>query len=119
MNLSTQSPDHDNPDSLTLDTAARNLESLGSPKRLAVFRLLIKAGPAGLPVGEVQRALEIAPSTLTHHIGHLVQCGLIDQVKEGRVLRCIANYRQMTQLIEYLLSECCQGSDPCGVTDCE
>lgn len=53
------------------DTAARLLSELGAPTRLAVVRLLVRAGPDGLVVGESQRLLEVPASTLSHHIAHL------------------------------------------------
>jgi len=98
-----------NLDSVSLEEAASALESLGNPTRLAIFRLLIKSGGEGLAVGRVQQSLSVAPSTLTHHINHLMQRGLISQVREGRVLRCTPNYTRMKTLIDFLLEECCQG----------
>ncbi|MEZ5557057.1 MAG: helix-turn-helix domain-containing protein [Pseudomonadales bacterium] len=98
---------------LSLEHAAQALESLGNPTRLGIFRLLVRAGAGGLPVGGVQQSLGIAPSTLTHHIAHLVQRGLVIQQREGRVLRCLANYQQMAAVIDFLMAECCQGVSGC------
>jgi len=92
-----------------LADTARALESLGSPVRLEIYRLLVKTGPKGLAVGEIQHQLEIAGSTLSHHISHLVQNHLVHQIREGRVLRCHANYQRMNQLIRFLSEECCSG----------
>lgn len=94
---------------ISLETAAMALESLGNPTRLAIFRLLVRAGAEGLPVGHIQQALDVPPSTLTHHIGHLVQRGLVSQVREGRILRCLANYEQMSDVLAFLTAECCRG----------
>jgi len=74
------------------DTAARCLAELGQPTRLAVYRLLVEAGPEGLPVGAIGRTLEVAPSTLSHHLSHLVWSGLVAQRRQGRSLRCTARY---------------------------
>ena len=93
-----------------LEAHARQLESLGNPTRLAVFRLLVKAGPGGLPVGEIQRRLEIAASTLSHHLAHLVQNDLVVQQREGRVLRCRPNFERMASLLAFLAEECCRES---------
>jgi len=90
-------------------TAARCLCELGNPTRLAIFRLLIKAGPAGLAVGDIQRHLGVAKSTLSHHIAHLVWAELIGQTREGRSLRCRANYARMDNLMAFLGAECCLG----------
>lgn len=95
---------------MDLDNAAQALESLGSPTRLAVFRALVKAGPDGLPVGELQAQLEIPGSTLSHHISHLVRNELVDQQRQGRVLRCTANFSSMNELLDFLTRECCTGS---------
>lgn len=96
------------------EIAAQCLESLGNTTRLEAFRLLVRAGDQGLPVGELQQRLSIPGSTLTHHLQHLVQRGLVIQQREGRVLRCCANYTAMTELISYLTEECCaDGNDAC------
>ena len=89
--------------------AARCLETLGHPTRLEAFRLLVKAGPEGLPVGEVMAHLEVPGSTLSHHIALLVRTGLVEQRREGRVLRCIANFALMDGLVGFLSDECCSG----------
>jgi DNA-binding transcriptional ArsR family regulator len=89
--------------------AAIALESLGNETRLTLFRLLVRAGPEGLPVGALKDHMGIPGSTLSHHIAHLVNAGLISQLREGRVLRCTANFDTMQALVSYLAEECCQG----------
>jgi DNA-binding transcriptional ArsR family regulator len=89
--------------------AARCLEKLGNPTRLEIFRLLVRAGPAGASVGEIQDRLGIPGSTLSHHISHLVNAGLVGQEREGRVLRCTPNLDLMDRLIGFLTEECCAG----------
>ncbi len=89
--------------------AARLLEKLGNPTRLEIVRLLVRAGPRGLSVGEVRRHLGIPASTLSHHILHLVSAGLIHQEREGRVLRCQAQYDVLRSLVDLLTEECCVG----------
>ena len=88
-------------------TAAAALESLGNETRLRIFRTLVRAGPTGSPVGSLKDRLDIPGSTLSHHIGHLVSAGLMDQNREGRTLRCTANFRTMRALVDYLVAECC------------
>lgn len=92
---------------MELEQAARCLEKLGNPTRLAIFRLLVKAGDRGLPVGEIQEHLGVPASTLSHHVAHLVNVGLVSQAREGRVLRCTPNFPLMDALIGFLTSECC------------
>ena len=94
---------------MDLNHAARCLERLGHPTRLEVFRLLVRAGEGGLAVGEIQEHLEIPASTLSHHLAHLVNAGLVRQSREGRVLRCTPNFALMNQLLGFLTEECCAG----------
>ena len=103
----------------TLVEAAAQLESLGNPTRLSIYRLLVKAGPVGLPVGEIQRRLGVPASTLSHHLANLVQNDLVAQVREGRVLRCMPNFERMGELLKFLTDECCldMGGE-CGTNSC-
>src|SRR5690348_9693905 len=94
---------------MEIDELANCLERLGNPTRLAIFRLLVKAAPHGLPVGEIQSRLRIPGSTLSHHILFLVGSGLIHQEREGRVLRCKANIALMQEIVAALTAECCVG----------
>lgn len=92
---------------MKLEDAAEQLAELGHTTRLGIYRVLVKAGSQGLPVANVQQHLDVPSSTLSHHINRLVRVGLIKQVREGRVLRCFAQYEQLTQLIGFLSDECC------------
>lgn len=94
---------------MELEQAAKCLAELGSPSRLEAFRLLVKAGPEGLAVGEIQNRLGIPASTLSHHLAHLVSAGLISQEREGRVLRCRVEYEVITGVLEFLMKDCCAG----------
>jgi DNA-binding transcriptional ArsR family regulator len=100
---------------MKLDDAAAHLEALGNPTRLKIYRALIRAGAAGLPVGRLQDKLKIAPSTLSHHIKALVVVGLVTQVREATTLVCHANYEVMRSLVDFLVSECC--ADATGDSD--
>jgi DNA-binding transcriptional ArsR family regulator len=92
---------------MKLDDAAAHLEALGNPTRLKIYRALIRAGMAGMPVGRLQDRLKIAPSTLSHHIKTLMTVGLISQVRESTTLVCHANYGIMQELVDFLVAECC------------
>jgi DNA-binding transcriptional ArsR family regulator len=92
---------------MKLDDAAAHLEALGNPTRLKIYRALVRAGTAGMPVGRLQDRLKIAPSTLSHHIKSLVVVGLVTQVREGTTLLCHANYEVMRGLVDFLVAECC------------
>lgn len=95
---------------MKLDDAAAHLEALGNPTRLKIYRALIRAGAAGMPVGRLQDRLKIAPSTLSHHIKSLVVVGLVTQVREATTLVCHANYDVMRELVDFLVAECCTDS---------
>ena len=92
---------------MKLDDAAAHLEALGNPTRLKIYRTLVRAGDAGLPVGRLQDRLKIAPSTLSHHIKALMVVGLINQVRNATTLVCHANYDVMRGLVDFLVAECC------------
>ena len=92
---------------MKLDTAALILSKIGNPTRLKIVRLLVKAGDQGMPVGAIQKKLQIPGSTLTHHIAHLKNAGLIRQQRQQATLICIMEYERLNQLISYLTDECC------------
>lgn len=92
---------------MKIDGAAARLEALGNPTRLRIYRALVRAGQAGMPVGRLQERLKIPPSTLSHHIKTLVSVGLVAQVRESTTLVCHANYDAMQRLVDFLVAECC------------
>ncbi len=92
---------------MKLEQAAKQLEALGNPTRLNLYRLLVRAGEAGRPVGSLQETLGIAASTLSHHLHRLVLTGLVTQERQATTLICRANYSAMNGLIGFLADECC------------
>ena len=88
---------------------ARSFSALGHDVRLSIFRLLVKAGEHGLRISDIGDQLNIAPSTLVHHLSSLVNAGLILQEKKGREVLNGVDYLAMNNLIEFLTSECCVG----------
>lgn len=93
----------------TSSPTARALAALGHDTRLAVFRLLVKAGEDGLNVGEIGQHLEQAPSTLAHHLSALVEAGLVVQERQGRTVINRVDYAAMRRMLDFLTSECCTG----------
>lgn len=93
--------------SLSLETAAAQLAELGHTTRLGIFRLLVKAGRQGLAVGDIQQALDIPNSTLSHHLSRLSKVGLMEQRREGRTLYCTLQFEQVEGLLGFLYDECC------------
>lgn len=92
---------------MTIDETAQCLESLGSPTRLRIYQALVRAGDAGLTVGRLQAMLDIAPSTLSHHVKSMVIVGLLRQERQATTLTCKANYEVMRALVDFLVAECC------------
>src|SRR5258708_3487797 len=90
------------------DTIAA-LAALAQDNRLDVFRLLVKAGPAGLAAGEVARKLKLAPNTLSFHFDRLRQAGLVTVRRESRSMIYSAQYDAMNALIGFLTENCCAG----------
>lgn len=97
---------------LRVAQAASTFAALGSEQRLSVLRILVRAGGAGIPIGELGARCGITGSTLTHHVKILSQAGLLQQTKRGRSIICAAvAYEQLHALSEFLLSECCADCD--------
>jgi len=94
------------------------LGALGQETRLAAFRTLVQAGPDGLSVGELRERLELAPATLTAHLNVLRAAGLVQDQREGRVIRVRADYARMDALVAYLTENCCAGAADCGPASC-
>ena len=93
--------------SMNIEQAAKQLEALGNPTRLEVYRTLVRAGGGGLPVGRLQEKLGIAASTLSHHLHRLILTGLVTQERQVTTLICRANYPAMDSLVGFLVDECC------------
>lgn len=100
---------------MNIEAAASQLEALGNPTRLTLYRILVRAGDNGLPVGKLQLKLDIPASTLSHHLKKLVDVGLVAQERQATTLITRANYPGMNALIGYLADECCvDASASCG-----
>ena len=92
---------------MNVEQAAKQLEALGNPTRLRVYRTLVRAGDDGLPVGSLQERIGIAASTLSHHLHRLILTGLVSQERQATTLICRANYPAMDALLDFLSAECC------------
>jgi DNA-binding transcriptional ArsR family regulator len=86
------------------------LAALAQDNRLEVFRLLVRAGPNGLPAGEIATALRLPPNTLTFHFDRLRMAGLVTVRREGRSMIYAAQYSTMNALLAYLTENCCSGN---------
>jgi DNA-binding transcriptional ArsR family regulator len=91
------------------EAAAERLAALGQATRLAIFRLLVQAGPAGMSAGTIGEKLSIPAPTLSFHLSHLSRVGLIRARQESRFIYYAADYAAMDDLLAYLTQNCCQG----------
>lgn len=95
--------------------AVAALKALAQDSRLAVYRLLVQAGPKGLAVGEIGARLRLPGATLTNHLNVLRHAGLVRDEREGRVIRCRADYPHMDALLGFLTENCCaDDAGACG-----
>lgn len=96
------------------------LAALSQENRLAIFRLLVQAGPDGLPAGHVAETLEIAPNALTFHFDRLRSAGLVTVRREGRSMIYAAQFETMNTLLGFLTENCCQGApEKCAPAVCK
>jgi DNA-binding transcriptional ArsR family regulator len=94
---------------LALPNAVELLSALAQGHRLAVFRLLVKAGPEGLPAGAIAREVGVRPNTLSTHLAILGHAGLVQSRREGRSVIYAADFAAMRGLMAFLVSDCCGG----------
>ena len=86
------------------------LAALAQDSRLDIFRLLVQAGPEGMPAGTVATALDLAPNTLTFHFDRLRTAGLVTVRREGRSMIYAAQFDKMNSLLGFLTENCCGGA---------
>lgn len=99
---------------MEVKSALSALSALAHEQRLAVFRLLIRAGPEGLIAGDIAAALDIRANTLSNNLNIMSAAGLIRSAREGRMIRYYADLDQMRALLEFLMQDCCGGNpDAC------
>ena len=83
--------------------------ALSQKTRLEVFRLLIRAGDAGMTAGEIGEALDVRQNTMSANLAVLLQSGLVRNEREGRVIRYFADMEGARELLTFLLADCCGG----------
>lgn len=98
-----------------MNAALAALSGLSQETRLAIFRLLVQRGPEGLPAGKIGARLGLPAATLSFHLAHLEQCGLLRAQRAGRMIIYSADYATMNNLMTYLTENCC-GGDPAACT---
>lgn len=90
------------------------LAALAQPTRLAIFRLLVSAGPEGVAAGAIAKKLKVSPATLSFHFRTLSHAGLVESRQDGRFVYYAANFTVMNGMVDYLTENCCSG-EACGV----
>ena len=83
-------------------------DSLSQDTRLRVFRLLVEYGPAGTPAGSLSESLDIPHNTLSFHLSHMSHAGLVVSRREGRSVIYSANFEFFSELIRYMVKDCCR-----------
>ena len=89
--------------------AVSALGALAQEHRLALFKLLVQAGPEGMPAGRIAEALGVPNSSLSFHLAQLTSAALITAQRQGRSLIYSADYATMNAVVGYLMENCCQG----------
>ena len=95
------------------------LAALAQDSRLAIFRLLVQAGPSGLSVGKIAEHVDIAAATMSFHLKELTLAGLLASRQEGRFVIYSANFAIMNELLGFLTDNCCGGNPCLAAAACE
>ncbi|MEK8090762.1 metalloregulator ArsR/SmtB family transcription factor [Thermithiobacillus plumbiphilus] len=98
---------------MEINNAITALGALAQENRLAIFRLLVQAGPTGLPAGQIGEQLGIPPATLSFHLSQLSHAGLLQSSRQGRSIIYVADYAAMNALLGFLTENCCAGQPSC------
>src|SRR5258705_8357849 len=94
------------------------LGALAHEHRLAIYRLLVEQGPAGLPAGAIGERVGLVPSSLTFHLQSLQRAGLIRQLRSSRQMIYSTDFGAMNELVGYLTDKCCSAADA-GAAECK
>ncbi len=100
------------------DHALEALAALAHSIRLSVFRLLVQAGPAGLPAGRIAELMDMPASSLSFHLKELHRAGLLSSRQDGRSIIYMAHFETMNALLGYLTENCCSGNPCSPVSTC-
>ena len=97
---------------MEIQIAISALAALAQETRLDVFRVLVQAGPEGLPAGAIGDVLGVPSATLSFHLKELKSAGIVSCARDGRSLIYSPNFSMMNDLIAFLTKNCCQGRKP-------
>ena len=96
---------------MDVEFALEALSALSHETRLWVFRLLVQAGPQGLPAGEIAEALGSRQNTMSSHLKTLAMAALVDSERDGKRVVYKANYETVRELVLFLMQDCCAGNN--------
>lgn len=94
---------------MEMKQAVQSLKALAQESRLAIFRLLVVAGPKGMAAGSIGEKLALPPATLSFHLAGLTRAGLVRSRQDGRFVIFSADFEGMGRLLAYLTEDCCAG----------
>jgi len=94
---------------MEMTQAVDALSALAQETRLGIYRLLVEAGPKGMPAGRIGEEMKLPPATLSFHLAHLVRAGLARSRQEGRFVIYSTDFQSMNALVAYLTENCCGG----------
>lgn len=103
---------------MKLKAAIDCLKALAQPNRLELYRLLVQAGSDGLVVGDLAARASLPGATLSNHLNSLRRAGLVGDERQGRTIRCRANYKRMNALLAFLTENCCADAVCTDVSRC-
>jgi ArsR family transcriptional regulator, arsenate/arsenite/antimonite-responsive transcriptional repressor len=105
-------------DGMSAPHALAALAALGQPTRLAIFRLLMRAEPDGMPAGAMAEAIGCPHNTLSSHLSILARSGLVRGTREGRSIVYRADVQGIRSLVAFLITDCCDGHpEVCNLSD--
>ena len=92
---------------MDIQEAVIAFDALSQETRLRVFRQLVQHGTEGLPAGAISEGLGIPHNTLSFHLSHMSNAGLVLSRRDGRSIIYSANFEFFTGLIRYMVKDCC------------
>ena len=86
--------------------AIEMLSALAQEHRIRIFRLLVRAGPSGMPSSDIAEATDISPTSASFHLKELDRAGLVIATRQGRFIRYALHVEAMRKLLTYLTEDC-------------
>ncbi len=94
-------------ETFNISEATAMFAALAQDTRLHAYQILVKAGPDGMAAGALSDKLGIPHNTLSFHLSHLSNAGVVASRKEGRSVIYKANYEAVRSLIGFMVKDCC------------